>query len=102
MKIYTDRRRSSLHFYRCLRAPSHDHTAFTVLGGGVGRTVSPFDVVWRGLILRGAFALLQKKAIFLTNIEVLEVVPKSARLNTSLDVFAARKLLELARVSALI
>ena len=62
--------------------------------------MAPFDVVWRGLILRGAIAFLQKTAKFPENIEVLEVVPKSAPLKTSLDVFKARKLLELARVSA--
>ena len=45
---------------------------------------------------------MQKTVKFRENIEVLEVVPKSAPLKTSLDVFKARKLLELARVSALV
>ena len=39
---------------------------------------------------------MQKKAKFLENIEVLEVVPKSAPHKISLDVLTARKLLELA------
>ena len=69
---------------------------------GVGRTVPPFDVVCRCLILRGAVDFLQKAAKILENIEVLEVGPKSARLKTSVDVFNTRKLLELARVGALV
>ncbi len=53
------------------------------------------------MILRGA-VVAKKKANVLEHIEVLEVVPKSAPLKMSLDVFTARKLLELARVSALL
>ena len=44
---------------------------------------------------------MQNTAKNLENIEVLEVVPKSAPLKTSLDVFQARKLLELARAGML-
>ena len=45
---------------------------------------------------------MRKTVKFHENIEVLEVVPKSAPLKTSFDVFKTRKLLELARVSALL
>ena len=71
-------------------------------GAAVWRDLAPFDVIWRRLISRGAIAFLQESVKFLENIEVLEVVPKSPPLKTTLDVFKARKLLELARVSALI
>ena len=45
---------------------------------------------------------MQEMAKFIENMEVLEVGPKSALLKTSLDVFKARKLLEFARVAALV
>ena len=73
-----------------------------MLGRGVGRTVPPFAAVWRGLILRGGAVAFLRTAKFLKKIKVPEVVPKSPPLKTSLDVFKARKLLELARVSALL
>ncbi len=45
---------------------------------------------------------MQERAKFLEHIEVIEVVPKSALLKTSLDVFKAIALLELAKAGVLL
>ena len=86
----------------CLRARVHDRTCFTALGG-VG---TPGAAVWRRLasldFSMGQSHFGRGAAKFIENIEVLEVVPKWAPLKTSLDVFRAVQLLELAKAGVLI
>ncbi len=52
LDIHIDRRRSSLHFYWFARTPLHDHTVFTLVGGGRSdrrRCLASLGVVWRVL-----------------------------------------------------